>query len=61
MTIDPHAHIPMDPGRIHLLDPLELAWWCRELKCTEAELRTAVAAVGEHPTQVREELHRARA
>jgi hypothetical protein len=46
----------MDPGRVHLLDPLEVAYWCGELHCTEAQLEAAVAAVGEHVTEVRQHL-----
>lgn len=46
----------MDPGRVHSLDPLELAYWCGELRCTEAQLKAAVAAVGEHVTEVRQHL-----
>ncbi len=44
---------PLDPGRIHALDLAELAYWCRELGCTEARLREALAAVGEHVAEVR--------
>lgn len=54
----PHSntHVPMDPGRVHMLDPIELTYWCSELHCTEAQLGAAVAAVGEHVTAVREHL-----
>src|SRR5690606_6007566 len=24
---------PLDRGRIHLLDPMEVKFWCRELQC----------------------------
>jgi hypothetical protein len=47
---------PIDPGRINPMDPVEVNYWCRELGCTEAELRDAVAAVGEHVAEVRERL-----
>lgn len=55
---DKHSqpHVPMDPGRVHTLDPLELSYWCTELHCTEAQLKAAVAAVGEHVTEVRQQL-----
>lgn len=54
---DPLTHFkPMDPGRINPIDPVELAYWCRELHCTEAELAQAVAKVGEHIAAVREYL-----
>jgi hypothetical protein len=46
----------MDPGRVHALDPLEVVYWCAELHCTEAQLQAAVAAVGEHVTDVRQHL-----
>lgn len=49
---------PMDPGRIHPTDPVELRYWCRELHCSEAELRRAVARVGEHVAEVRTALAR---
>lgn len=51
-----HQHVPMDPGRVHSLDPLEVTYWCTELHCTEAQLKAAVAAVGEHVTEVRQQL-----
>lgn len=47
---------PLDPGRINAMDPVELQYWCRELACTEAELKDAVSKVGEHVTAVREQL-----
>ena len=47
---------PLDPGRIDLLDPPEVAYWCKTLHCNEAELKAAVAAVGSHVTAVREHL-----
>ena len=51
---------PLDAGRVHMDDPLEMAYWCRELGCTEAALRAAVAAVGTHVAAVREALKKAR-
>ena len=47
---------PLDPGRINPIDPVELAYWCRELNCTEAELAQAVAKAGEHIAAIREYL-----
>ena len=47
---------PLDPGRINAMDPLELRYWCKELQCTEVELRAAISAVGEHVSAVREQL-----
>lgn len=49
---------PLDRGRIHLLDPLEVKFWCRELGCSAPELRATVAQVGTHVAAVREALHR---
>jgi hypothetical protein len=45
---------PLDPGRVNVIDPVELAYWCRELHCNETELAQAVATVGEHIAPVRE-------
>ncbi len=47
---------PLDPGRVNTMDPAELHYWCKELRCTEAELKDAVSKVGEHVTAVREQL-----
>ena len=48
---------PLDPGRVNVMDPIELQYWCREFDCTEAALKEAVGQVGEHVTAVREHLH----
>ncbi|SFL86275.1 DUF3606 domain-containing protein [Variovorax sp. OV329] len=50
-----HFH-PLDPGRINTLDPVELRYWCRQLKCNETQLRQAVIKVGDHVTAVRNQL-----
>jgi Protein of unknown function (DUF3606) len=47
---------PLDEGRINVADPLELEYWCRQLGCSEAALRDAVAGVGTHVTAVRDRL-----
>jgi hypothetical protein len=49
-------HTPLDPGRINVADPVEVRYWCKELKCTEAQLNEAVSRVGEHVAAVRERL-----
>lgn len=55
---DDRKHLaPLDPGRVHLTDPEDLYYWCRELHCTEDQLTQAVAAVGSHIAAVRERLH----
>ena len=51
-----HPFQPLDAGRINSDDPLEIAYWSRELGCTEAALLGAVAAVGTHVAAVREAL-----
>ena len=52
---------PLDRGRIHLLDPLEVKFWCRELGCTAPQLKDTVSKVGTHTAAVREALNRTRA
>jgi len=47
---------PLDPGRVNAMDPIEMAYWCKELHCTEAELLDAVSRVGEHVAAVRQQL-----
>jgi hypothetical protein len=50
----------MDPGRVELMDPMDIDYWCRQFGCTETQIRDVVAAVGSHVTAVREELQRRR-
>ena len=40
-------------------NPYEVRRWCQRLICTEAQLRAAVAAVGQDPEAVRKELVKA--
>ena len=47
---------PLDPGRINILDAMECHYWCKELLCSERELKEAVSKVGEHVAAVREQL-----
>ena len=54
MTDANPAFHPLDPGRINLLDADEVAYWCSEFGCNEAELTTAVAKVGTHTAAVRD-------
>ena len=54
-----HHFEPLDAGRVNPDDALEIAYWCRELGCTEAELHAAVDAVGTHVAAVREQLKQA--
>jgi hypothetical protein len=48
---------PLDHGRVNVLDPDALEYWCKELHCTEAQLKAAVTKVGTHVAAVREQLH----
>ena len=47
---------PLDPGRVNVIDQEELAYWSRELNCTEPELAEAVSQAGEHVAAVRDYL-----
>ncbi len=47
---------PLDPGRVNPRDALELQYWCKELRCSEAQLLDAISKVGEHVAEVREAL-----
>lgn len=53
MNDDLSGFKPLDPGRVNTMDPLEMKYWCREFKCTEAELNSAIAKVGEHVAEIR--------
>lgn len=50
---------PLDPGRINPMDPVEMAWWCRELGCSLEQLNSAIERAGEHVSAVRAALHQA--
>ena len=54
MTDESQAFHPLDPGRVNLLDPDEVAYWCHEFNCDEAELTEAVTEVGTHTAAVRD-------
>ena len=56
MPDDRSSFKPLDPGRIHSLDALELEYWCKELGCTQRDLMAAIDKVGEHVTEVRQAL-----
>ncbi len=58
MSGAPHDFQPIDPGRVNPMDPVEMAYWCRELGCDLAQLNSAVLRVGEHVTEIRAELAR---
>ena len=50
VSVDLSHFKPLDPGRIHALDPVELKYWCEQLHCTETELHEVIAEVGDHVT-----------
>jgi Protein of unknown function (DUF3606) len=55
-----HKHQQLDPldhGRINMLDPDAVQYWCQDLQCSEEQLKAAVAEVGTHVAAVRERLH----
>jgi len=54
MRDDHSGFRPLDPGRVNAVDPFELQYWCKELKCTEDQLAKAVARVGSHVAEVRQ-------
>ena len=54
MRDDQSSFKPLDPGRVNAVDPVELQYWCKELKCTEDELVKAVGSVGGHVAEVRQ-------
>jgi hypothetical protein len=54
MPDDLSSFKPLDPGRVNAMDPIELEYWCKDLKCTEGELSEAIARVGAHVTEVRQ-------
>jgi len=49
---------PPDRIRINLNEALEVAYWTKELHCSEAQLRDAVKAVGPMADAVRNYLNR---
>jgi hypothetical protein len=51
---------PADRSRINVDDDHERRFWCKELICTERQLRDAVRAVGVSVDEVREHLRRSR-
>jgi hypothetical protein len=53
MTDDPKLTGSPDKDLINLSQPHEVRDWCKSLGCTEAELRAAVAAIGNSAKKVR--------
>lgn len=48
MPDDPKVVGPLDQKLIALSEPYEVAYWTKELACTEPELTEAVRAMGSH-------------
>ena len=46
--------------RVLIHNPYEVRRWCQRFVCTEAQLRSVVAQVGDDPEAVRRELDRSR-
>lgn len=44
--------VPADRGLIDLDDPREVSWWRKRFGCSEAQLREAVAEVGNNAAAV---------
>ena len=43
-----------DPTTVQIEEANQVRYWCDSLRCTEAELRAGVQAVGDLPANVRE-------
>jgi hypothetical protein len=61
MTDDLRKKGAQDRLRINVNEAHELAYWTKELGCTEDELRAAIKSSGVMATAVRQHLARARA
>ena len=44
--------VPADRGLIDMSDPREVSWWRKRFDCSEAQLRQAVAQVGNSAARV---------
>jgi hypothetical protein len=58
MADDRSKRGPPDGTRINVGEPHEVAYWTKELGCSEAQLRAAVKAVGPMVASVRNHLNR---
>ena len=56
MTSCPSASMPRDLGYIDERNPNELAYWARELSCSEAELLRLIDTVGPLVVEVKRQL-----
>jgi hypothetical protein len=46
------VRVPADRSRIGILDPVEVKWWSSLFGCSAAQLRDAVAQVGDSAAEV---------
>jgi len=49
---------PADRSRVNVNEDWEVRYWCAEFRCTEPQLRAAVAAVGVMADKVRAHLNK---
>ena len=56
MPDDKRIRSPLDKQRIDIDDPAEVANWCKAFRCTKAQLRAAVQAVGTSAAKVQRRL-----
>ena len=49
---------PLDAARVNIHEAWEIKYWCGKFRCTEAELKRAVAAVGTSAAAVEGDLKR---
>ncbi|WP_083285254.1 MULTISPECIES: DUF3606 domain-containing protein [Pseudomonas] len=54
MSDNKHITHPADAKRIDVNDPNEVRNWCASFRCTETQLKNAVAAVGTWSHHVRD-------
>lgn len=47
---------PKDQSRVNVNEPWEVRYWCTTFKCTEAQLKAAVKAVGPMAAAVAKQL-----
>lgn len=52
MSDDLKIRSPQDPLFVNVNQPWEVQSWCHKFKCTEAQLRAAVRAVGTSAAKV---------
>ncbi len=52
MEKDRRPRVPRDISRVDAREQEDVRYWCRKWRCTEAQLREAVAQVGTMPSNV---------